>query len=76
MKLHSLYDRIVLTEDLPDKGLMKGDVGTVVMIHGKNEAFEVEFFTLQGKTRTVETLLKNHVRPVGPNEVATSRLIA
>jgi hypothetical protein len=76
MKLHSLYDRIVLTEDLPDKGLMKGDIGTIVTVYGANDAYEIEFFTLQGKTRTVETLLKSQVRPVGPNEVATSRLIA
>ena len=71
-----IYDRVVLNQNIPAKGLMKGDIGTVVMIHGKNEGFEVEFFTLEGSTRSVETLSPAQIRMVKSNEVAHVREIA
>ncbi|CAD5253723.1 MULTISPECIES: DUF4926 domain-containing protein [unclassified Imperialibacter] len=70
------FDRVVLKEDLPERGLVKGDIGTVVMIHDNRKGYEVEFFTLMGKTRSVETLKGNQVRSVKANEVAHSREIA
>ncbi len=77
------FDRVVLTADIPAKKLKKGDVGTVVMIHPKvvlgtsvASGFEVEFFTLNGKTLTVETLLPNQIRPAKTNEVAHVREVA
>ncbi len=77
------FDRVVLTGDIPSKKLMKGDIGTVVMIHPKvklvsspNTGFEVEFFTLDGNTLAVETLLPNQIRPVKTNEVAHVREVA
>ncbi len=39
-------DRIVLTADIENTGLKAGDVGTIVFVHRKGEAFEVEFLTL------------------------------
>jgi Domain of unknown function (DUF4926) len=45
------HDRIVLSKDLPAEGLLVGDVGTVVHIHNKGEAFEVEFMTLEGEVQ-------------------------
>jgi hypothetical protein len=39
------HDRIVLSKDLPAEGLLAGDVGTVVHIHNKGKAFEVEYDT-------------------------------
>ncbi len=68
-----LFDRVVLTQDMPGKNLKQGDVGTVVMIHHKGEGYEVEFFTLEGKTYTVETLLAHHIRPVKTNEITHVR---
>ncbi len=77
------FDRVVLTGDIPGKKLRKGDIGTVVMIHPKvklassaNTGFEVEFFTLDGNTLAVETLLPNQIRPVKTNEVAHVREVA
>ena len=67
-------DSIVLTVDLPEQGLMKGDVGTVVLLHDKN-GYEVEFMTLNGKTLTVVSLPKDHVRPVGSREIAQARTV-
>ena len=40
------HDCVVLTADVPDEGLVAGDVGTVVHIHKGGEGYEVEFMTL------------------------------
>lgn len=60
-------------QDLPKKDLKKGDVGTVVMVHEEGKGYEVEFFTLDGETYAVETLLDHYVRPVKKNEVTHVR---
>ena len=44
-----LLDVVALTEDLPEKGLTKGQVGTIVEQLAP-EVFEVEFSGLDGKT--------------------------
>lgn len=51
-----LFDRVVLNQNIPKKKLEKGDVGTVVMIHGEREGYEVKFYMLEGETYAVETL--------------------
>ncbi|MCC7447508.1 MAG: DUF4926 domain-containing protein, partial [Anaerolineae bacterium] len=43
-------DSVVLTVDLPEHSLVAGDIGTVVLVHGKGEGYEVEFVTLDGQT--------------------------
>ncbi len=67
-------DSVVLTVDLPEHGLKKGDVGTVVLLHG-DKGYEVEFMTLNGKTLTVVSLPRGHVRPVGNREIAQARTV-
>lgn len=59
-----LYDRIVLTQDLPDSILKKEDVGTVVEIYNEGESYEVEFFALDGSTLAVEAVPAHLAKPV------------
>ncbi len=68
-------DTAVLTEDLPEHGLQRGDLGTVVLIHGE-AGYEVEFVTLDGQTLAVVSLFPQQVRPVGPREIAQARAVA
>lgn len=70
------HDRVVLTEDVPTEGLEAGDIGTVVHIHGKGEAYEVEFICLDGETIAVVTLRANQVRPTKSGEIAHVRELA
>ena len=70
------HERIVLTDDLPDEGLKAGDVGTVVFIHGKGEAYEVEFLTLGGATAAVATVHADQVRPIGQADLIHARPLA
>ena len=69
-------DRVVLTEDVADYDLKAGDVGTVVMVHGKGEGFEVEFMALNGETIAVVTLLAAQVRPAQRGEITHVRKVA
>ena len=69
-------DRIVLSKDLQAEGLLAGDVGTVVHIYNRGEAFEVEFMTLEGETVTVVTLPSSQVRAVGKRDIAHVRKLA
>ncbi|MGA1264038.1 MAG: DUF4926 domain-containing protein [Prochlorothrix sp.] len=50
-----LLEIVALTEDIPEKSLFKGQVGTIVEIY-EPEVFEVEFIDRHGKTYALETL--------------------
>lgn len=67
-------DSVVLTVDLPEHRLKRGDVGTVVLLHGAT-GYEVEFMTLGGETLAVVSLSKEQVRPVGNREIAQARAV-
>ncbi len=68
-------DSVVLTVDLPEHGLRQGDVGTIVLMHGK-KGFEVEFIALDGETLTVVSLTREQVRPIGRREIAHARAVS
>jgi hypothetical protein len=70
------HDRVVLTEDVPSEGLKAGDIGTVVHIHAKGEAYEVEFICLDGETIAVTTLRADQVRSTKSGEIAHARELA
>jgi Domain of unknown function (DUF4926) len=67
-------DCVVLTVDLPEFGLSAGDVGTVVLVHGR-EGFEVEFVTLEGETLAVVSLRPEQLRAAEPREIAHARAV-
>lgn len=68
-------DRIILTRDLPEYNLKKGDIGTIVMIHNNSAGYEVEFNTLDGDTLTVATLNFEDVREIRKREIAHVRVL-
>lgn len=70
------HDRVVLVADVPAEGLVAGDVGTVVHVYRDGQAYEVEFFTLEGKTAAVVTLDVSQVRPIGKREITHARELA
>ncbi|MEH2309005.1 DUF4926 domain-containing protein [Nostoc sp.] len=64
-----LLDVVALTEDLPELGLHRGQVGTIVEEY-ESGVFEVEFSDLTGKAYAVETLNANQLmtlyhQPIG-----------
>jgi len=67
------HDRGVLTAPLPEEGLEAGDIGAVVHIYPRAEAYEIEFVTLTGQTAAVVTVPAEKVRPVGSGEIPHAR---
>jgi hypothetical protein len=65
-------DTVVLTRDVPEHGLLAGDLGVVVHAHSAT-AFEVEFVTADGRTVALLTLTASDVRPRGTNEILRVR---
>lgn len=57
-------DLVALLIDLPGANLVRGDVGTIAMIHGDQQAFEVEFVNVGGQTIAVETLERDQIKKV------------
>jgi len=69
-------DTVVLTRDVPEAKLERGDVGAVVLIHGDRVAYQVEFVTFSGKTLAVVTLPSSAVRAVTGHDLAHVREVA
>ena len=70
------HDFVVLTKDLPDSGLVAGDVGVVVHVYKEGAAYEVEFVSLDGSTISVETLDARAVRSAARSDVPHVREVA
>ena len=50
-----LLDVVALIDDLPELGLFRGQVGTIVEVY-EPEVFEVEFSDVSGRAYAIETL--------------------
>jgi hypothetical protein len=67
-----LLDVVALTEDLPERGLRRGQVGTAVEILD-DDVYEVEFTDNQGRTYASLALRANqlmvlHYEPAAANQ--------
>ena len=69
------FERVVLNRDVPEEGLVVGDVGTVVHVYEAGKGFEVEFLTPSGRTVAVATLDARDVREAGEREVLHVRAV-
>jgi hypothetical protein len=78
MKTINELDAVALTCDLPEPGLVSGDVGTAVLVHGNGNgtAFEVEFVGYDGHTVASLTLERAQVRPLQAHDIPHARELA
>ncbi|MSQ41239.1 MAG: DUF4926 domain-containing protein [Dehalococcoidia bacterium] len=67
-------ESVVLKVDLPEQGLRRGDVGTVVLVHS-GKGYEVEFMALDGETLAAVSLTPAQVRSIAPREIAHARSV-
>lgn len=63
---------VVLTRDVPEHGLRKGDLGTIVEVYPGN-GLEVEFVTCSGATKGLVTLSDKDVRRVDSHDILAAR---
>jgi hypothetical protein len=72
--MFNLLDTVVLTRDLPDAGLRRGDLGAIVEVDGPN-AFEVEFVAASGRTQALVTLTGDDIRHVVDSDLVSVRSV-
>lgn len=75
MKTINELDAVALTCDQPAQGLVRGDVGTAVLVHGNGKAFEVEFVGYDGHTVALLTLERDQVRPLQMHDIPHARAL-
>ena len=62
-------DVLALTRDISGTHLNKGDLGTVVLVYGANEAYMVEFVLQTGFTAALADVRTDEVRPLAEYEL-------
>ena len=76
----TLFQRVVLTRDLPDEGLRVGDVGVIVEHYPVQEdvpeGYELEFFAATGQTLAVVSVPATAIREASGQEVLSVRELA
>jgi hypothetical protein len=63
---------VVLDRDLPEHGLRKGDVGTIVYVN-QPDAVQVEFIAASGDTVALVTLSGTDLRKANSSDMMTVR---
>ncbi|MYC95570.1 MAG: DUF4926 domain-containing protein [Caldilineaceae bacterium SB0661_bin_32] len=69
------FDCVALTTDVPEDGLRKSDVGTVVHVYPEGRAFIVEFLTLDSSTAAVTEVQPSQIRAVTACDITHARTI-
>ncbi len=76
---HELFQEVVLKNDIPGKGLKKGDVANVTEHHPAadgEDGYSLEVFNALGDTIAVITVLESHIEPLTKDEVFSVRSLA
>ena len=76
---YELFEEVVLLRDVTEKGLLKGDVATIVehhpVPHGE-DGYTLEIFNVLGDTIAVITLPESAIAPLAENEIFSVRALA
>jgi len=76
---YNLFEEVVLARDIPEKGLKKGDVATVVEHHpmpGGEDGYSLEVFNAVGDTIAVITVPESLIESLKEDEVFSVRSLA
>jgi hypothetical protein len=77
--IYQVFEEVVLLEDIPEKGLKRGDVATIVEYHPVTEGedgYTLEVFNALGDTIAVITVAKSAIAPLTEDEIFTVRSLA
>ena len=73
---YQLFEDVVLTKNINEKGLRKGDVATIVEHHpvmDDENGYSLEVFNALGETIAVITVAESAIEPLTANEVFSVR---
>ena len=76
---YKLFEEVVLTKDIPERGLKKGDVATIVEHHpvsNGEDGYSLELFNALGDTIAVITLPESAIEPLTEDEIFSVRSMA
>ena len=76
---YKLFEEVILLEDIPEKGLKKGDVATIVEHHpvaGGEDGYTLEVFNVLGDTIAVVTVSETAIAPLTEKEIFSVRSLA
>ena len=76
---YQLFEEVVLVEDVAEKGLLKGDVATIVERHSVpdgEDGYTLEVFNALGDTVAVVTLPASAIAPLTEDEIFHVRSLA
>ena len=76
---YKLFKEVILLEDMPEKGLKKGDVATIVEHHpvaGGEDGYTLEVFNVLGDTIAVVTVSETAIAPLTEKEIFSVRSLA
>jgi hypothetical protein len=66
-----LYEDVILLVDLPEEGVLAGDIGVIVERHDVQDlepGYSVEFFTMSGETVAVVVVPGSNLRRPTPED--------
>ena len=70
---YQIFARVALKEDLPEQGLRRGDVATIVEAHaaraGQEPGYSLEVFNAVGETIAVVVVRESQIEPLAADEV-------
>lgn len=75
----TLYSQIALAEDLPERGLRRGDVATIIDYHRVpvgEDGYSLEVFNAVGDTIAVVVAPESAIAPLTADEVLHVRVLA
>ena len=72
--MFKVLDPVVLTHDLPEVDLRRGDLGAIVDVSGPN-TFEVEFVAASGRTQAPITLSPIDIRNIRDQDLIAVRTL-
>ena len=76
---YKLFEEVILLENIPEKGLKKGDVATIVEHHpvpDGEDGYSLEVFNALGETIAVITVSESAIAPLSEKEIFAVRSLA
>lgn len=76
---YKLFEEVILLEDMPGKGLKKGDVATIVEHHTVSDGedgYTLEVFNALGDTIAVVTVSESAIEQLTEKEIFSVRSLA
>jgi hypothetical protein len=75
-----MFSRVVLKTDVPENGLRRGDLATVVDFHpgvpGQEPGYSLEVFNAVGDTVAVIALGESQIETLREDEILCARVLA